>query len=285
MLWHPVSLDTFFEALKNLLTWIAPDDLLAAGSIWGRSLSLISLLLLPIMLAWMGWTLWQRTRSAKKEQVPGGDLALAFTEVMHIFVYLGFLLISLSIFDASTPLNDRILSVIYIPEMILFSSAMAWLWNKLNGRLAVFRWALVVFCLVLMVFSAKDGYAAVNQLGREGQGFAHRGISDSPAIQTIRRMAPIVIYSNKPGAIFLLTGKPAYVTPTPMDPVTGQARSNFNDDLVQMQQRVRDGEAILVLFGLRNSQDLDEINLFDTLSDDLRILTDYGDILIFGISP
>jgi hypothetical protein len=169
--------------------------------------------------------------------------------------------------------------------MILFSAAMGWLWNRLNGHLAVLRWILIVFGLLLMVFSVKDGYAAVNQLRREGQGFAHRGISDSPAIKTIRGMPQIIIYSNKPGAIFLLTGKAAYVTPTSMDPVTEQARSNFDDDLVQMQRRVRDGEAILVLFGLRNSQDPDEINLFESLSDDLRIIADYGDILIFGISP
>jgi hypothetical protein len=285
LLWHPLSLDILFEALKNLLTWIAPNDLLSAASLWGRSLSLISIFLLPAMAAWLGWTIWQRKKAAKQKQEPGGDLALAFTQVLHILVYLGFLVISLTIFDASTPLNDRILSVIYIPEIILFSSAMAYLWNRLKGRLAVLRWVLVVFCLLLMVFSVKDGSAAVHQLGREGQGFAHRGISDSPAIQAIRSMPPIVIYSNKPGAIFLLTGKAAYVTSTPMDPVTGQARPNFNDDLVQMQQRVRDGEAILVLFGLRNSQDPDEIILFDTLSDDLRILADYGDILIFGISP
>jgi hypothetical protein len=285
LLWHPLSLDTFFEALKNLLTWIAPNDLLAASSLWGRSLSLISLLLLPSMAVWLGWAVWRRIKTAKHKQEPGGDLALAFTHGLHILVYVGFLVISLTFFDASTPLNDRILSVIYIPEIILFSSAMGWLWNWLNGRLAVFRWILIVFCLLLMLFSVKDGYAVVNQLGREGQGFAHRGISDSPAIKNIRGMPPIVIYSNKPGAIFLLTGKAAYVTPTPMDPVSGQARSNFNEDLVKMQQRVRDGEAILVLFGLRNSQDPDEMNLFDTLSDDLRILADYGDILIFGISP
>jgi hypothetical protein len=70
-----------------------------------------------------------------------------------------------------------------------------------------------------------------------------------------------------------------------MDPVTGQTRSNFNDDLLQMQQRVRDGLAILVLFGLRNSLDPDEVNLFDDLSDDLNIQADYGDILILGTSP
>ena len=180
LLWHPLSFDTLFEALKNLLTWIAPNDMLAAGSLWGRSLSLISLLLLPALAAWLGWAIWQRSKVAKPKQEPGGNLALAFTQVLHILVYVGFLIISLTFFDASTPINDRILSIIYIPEIILFSSAMAWLWSRLIGRLAVLRWVLVVFCLLLMVFSVKDGYAAVNQLGREGQGFAHRGIRDSP---------------------------------------------------------------------------------------------------------
>ena len=95
-------------------------------------------------------------------------------------------------------------------------------------------------------------------------------------------MPPTVIYSNKPGAIFLLTGKSAYVAPTPVDPVTGQSRSNYNDDLSQMQRSVRAGEAILVLFGLRNSDTPDEVSLFADLSDNLTIQADYGDIVIFG---
>ncbi|OGO61415.1 MAG: hypothetical protein A2032_03350 [Chloroflexi bacterium RBG_19FT_COMBO_49_13] len=98
-------------------------------------------------------------------------------------------------------------------------------------------------------------------------------------------MPPTIIYSNKPGAIFLLTGKPAYVAPTPMDPVTGQSRANFSNDLAQMQQRVKDGQALLVLFGLRNSTDQEEIDLFTILADNLSVLTDYGDIIVFGTSP
>jgi hypothetical protein len=162
---------------------------------------------------------------------------------------------------------------------------MAWLWNRIQGKMVVLRWFLVALCLLLVGFSITDGYAAVNQLGREGQGFAHRGIQDSPAIEAIRLMPPTIIYSNKPGAIFLLTDKPAYVAPTPMDPVTGQTRANFNNDLAQMQQRVRDGQALLVLFGLRNSTDQEEIDLFTILADNLSVLTDYGDIIVFGTSP
>jgi hypothetical protein len=280
--WHPIPIKTLIEALKNLLTWIAPNDLLTAGLFWGRILSLISLLLLPGLVAWLAWAIKQHLRATRLPQKLGGDYALIFAQILHVVVYLGFLVITLTFFDASTPLNDRILSVVYLPEMILFSSAMAWLWKRLSGRMTGLRWILAAFCLVLAIFNVKDGYATMNQIGREGQGFAHRGISDSTGIQAIRLMPPTVIYSNKPGAIFLLTGKSAYVAPTPVDPVTGQSRSNYNDDLAQMQRSVRAGEAILVLFGLRNSDSPDEVSLFADLSDNLTIQADYGDIVIFG---
>jgi hypothetical protein len=52
-----------------------------------------------------------------------------------------------------------------------------------------------------------------------------------------------------------------------------------------MQQRVRDGEAVLVLFGLRNSDELGDVKLFVELSDDLAVQADYGEIIIFGASP
>jgi hypothetical protein len=285
LIWHPAPVKNLFEAGKNLLSWIAPNDLLASGLFWGRLLSLLSLLLIPGLFAWLVWAVRHRINIGKQQGKLGGGFALAFTLALHVLVYLGFLVVSLSFFDASTPLNDRILSVIYLPEMILFASGLAWLWTRFAGRMAVLRWVLVIFCLTLALFSVKDGIAAVNQLRQEGQGFAHRGWSESPAIQAIRAMPPVVIYSNKPGAIFLLTGKSAYVVPTPMDAVTGQSRSNYSTDLAQMQQRVRDGQAILVLFGLRGSADPDEVRLFEDLTTGLPVLADYGDAVIFGASP
>jgi hypothetical protein len=285
LLWHPPSVQTLFEAVKNLLTWTAPGILLSASPVWGRLLSLVSLLVVPGLLAGLFWMLRQRNMLARQPGGVGSRRALAFTHALHVPLYLGFLVISLTIFDASTPLNDRILSVIYIPELILFASALAWVWSRLHGRPDVLRWSVAASLVLLVAFSLKDGYAAVGQLGREGQGFAHREISDSPAIQAIHQMPPTILYSNKPGAIFLLTGRSAYVIPTPGDPVTGQARSDYAEDLSQMQQRVSQGEAVLVLFGLRNSQDPAEVDLFNDLTAGLSLRTDYGEIIIFGVSP
>ncbi len=285
LLWHPVPLKVLFEALKNLLTWAAPNDLLAASPWFGRMLSLLSLAALIGLAAWLVWAGWRQ--NFRKNQT--ADLAshskLAFTLGLHILVYLGFLVITLSFFDASTPLNDRILSVVYLPGIILACSGLAWLWVWLKTRSRVLPWLLPVFCLAWTVFSAKDGYATVARLAQEGQGFAHRGISGSPAMQLIRSLPPGIIYSNKPGAIFLLTAKTAYVTPTPLDPVTNQPRQGFAEDLAAMQQRVESGKAILVIFGLRGSSDPAEVDLFAALTDGLSIRADYGNIVVFGASP
>ncbi len=283
--WHPVSFKVVFEAIKNLLTWAAPNDLLRSLPISGRLLSLFSLLLLPALLGWLAWVIWQRLKKPGELQAPTGSLGLAFTLALHIPVYLAFLVISLSFFDASTPLNDRILSVIYLPGIILFASGLAWVWKALASRAVIFRLLLGFVCLLFLIFSTKDGLAAVRQLSTQGQGFAHQGFQQSQIIQAVRNLPEIILYSNKPTAIYLLTGRNAYIIPTPTDSVTGLDRSNYAAERELIQQRVRKGQAVLILFGLRNSQDADEVALFQDLSAGLPILADYGDGVIFGLAP
>ena len=99
--WHPPALNTLFEAAKNLLTWLAADDLLQSAPIFGRLLSLVSLLLLPGLLVWLVWRAWRRRTTAL------GTPKLAWLLALHIPIYLGFLVVSLTLFDASTPLNAR----------------------------------------------------------------------------------------------------------------------------------------------------------------------------------
>ncbi|HEX9090926.1 MAG TPA: glycosyltransferase family 39 protein, partial [Anaerolineales bacterium] len=66
--WHPPSGSTLFEGMKNLLTWIAPHDLLASGAIWGRALSLLSIVLLPALLAWLIWMLVERISAVREDE-------------------------------------------------------------------------------------------------------------------------------------------------------------------------------------------------------------------------
>ena len=149
----------------------------------------------------------------------------------------------------------------------------------------MWRWAMAIVALLAASFSLADGVPAVRQLSSEGQGFAHLGWQQSPAIQAVRELPGVMLYSNKPTAIYLLTGRSAYITPTPTDAVTGLERDNFNADLAEMQQRVLEGEAVVVLFGLRNSADPEETALYDILSAGLPTLVDFGRDVMLGDLP
>ena len=277
--WHPPALSMLFEAAKNLLTWLAPDDLLQAAPFFGRLLSLASLLLLPALFAWLAWRAWPRRTPAATTS------ALAWLLVLHVPVYLGFLVVSLTLFDASTPLNARILSPAYLALLALFAGGLGWAWRWLSHRRPRWRWVVALLGLLAVAFSLLDGIAAVRDLGKDGQGFAHSGWQGSPAIQAVRDLPPLILYSNKPTAIYLLTGRSAYITPTPSDAVTGLERENFTADLAEMQQRVLDGQAVVVLFGLRHSADPEETALYDTLSAGLPVLADFGADVLLGYAP
>ena len=278
--WHPPALTILFEGAKNLLTWLAADDLLQNAPVFGRLLSLASLLLLPALFAWLAWRAWPR-----RAPVTPSTPALAWLLVLHVPVYLGFLLVSLTLFDASTPLNARILSPAYLALLALFAGGLGWAWRWLSHRRPRWRWAVALLALFAVAFSLLDGLAAVRELGKDGQGFAHSGWQESPAIQAVCELPPLILYSNKPTAIYLLTGRSAYITPTPSDAVTGLERENFTTDLAEMQQRVLDGEAVVVLFGLRYSADPDEIALYETLSAGLPVLADFGGDVLLGYAP
>ncbi len=140
--WHPPTPTMLFEAAKNLLTWLAPDDLLGIAPFFGRLLSLVSLLLLPALLAWLVWRAWPGPAPAASTP------ALTWLLAMHVPVYLGFLVVSLTLFDASTPLNARILSPVYLALLGLFAAGLSWVWSWLGQRRTKWRWAVAAVVLL-----------------------------------------------------------------------------------------------------------------------------------------
>ncbi len=205
---------------------------------------------------------------------------------MHVVIYMVFLVITLSFIDASVPLNSRILSVVYVPLIILFTSSLAWIWritSQLNGRmLLVSRIVFGLFCIGLVFTSISDGIIAVDQLSREGYGYANRSMTGSKAVEDIRKLPPVLIYSNNSDGILLLTGKPATIIPTPTDPVTTLARPDYSKDVELVQQQVLEGQAVLILFDMNNKANAYKYSIFKILTTGLPLMTDYGTVQIFG---
>ena len=75
------------------------------------------------------------------------------------------------------------------------------------------------------------------------------GMIPKPSRSCGRLPAAVHIYTNEPGAVYLYTGRGAYVLPDHFDPVTAEARHGFEQGVGQMQAEIRTGRAVLALFG------------------------------------
>ncbi len=286
LIWHPIDQSVLYEAMKHNFDWLAPRRLVITRPETTIYFHFFSLLLIPGVLFGLFWEVWRRYRTQREQLSRKVESATAFVLTLHMVVYVLFLIISISLFDASTPLNYRLLSVAIIPLIILFTGGLAWIWQsgaRLNG---IAGWGVRIvtglFCIALVYSGVKDGTIAVNNLSQDGLGFAQRSLTGSEAIQYIREMPPVTIYSNKPTIILLLTGKASTITPSAVDPVKGQARNDFLNEVATIHNDVQDGQAVLVLFDLNNNSDPTQYSLYHELTDGLFLQNDYGNIQIFA---
>jgi hypothetical protein len=286
LVWHPIAYVNLVTELKSLLNWLALTDLLKVLTPWGRILRLFSLLLVPGLSLYLLSRVVLKFNGDQSRIKTTSETTLAFSVGMQVVLYLLLLAASISLFDASTPLNSRLLSVAYVPLIILFCSGLSWLVNAASKYLGKFGWVLklttVSVGLALIFITVKQGIIEINKLSGDGQGYANRAAVNSQIMRDLRDMPPGLIYSNQTNMIFLLTGKPSTITPTPVDPVTTLVRPNFLKDVNTLHEEVSHGQAILVLFNMKNTGDASKDALYKILTTGLKLRKDYGNAQIFA---
>ena len=116
------------------------------------------------------------------------------------------LLASLSFVDASTPLNDRILSPPFVFGLIACPCALA----SAASRPGLRRWLAMAGVGGMLALMLGRGGAKVVQLQQDGQGYAGQAWRESEIVAWVAEQdSGIVIYSNEPDALYLLTGRQA----------------------------------------------------------------------------
>ena len=141
------------------------------------------------------------TKSQKPEILP-------FVTTLYIFGYMGSLLVSLTFFDAATPLNDRILSPVYVAVLMILVYFIHKLFEqgKISGQ--IISIVLSVFLLGTYLVSQVD---TVKTLQETPTGFASWRWRESSVIQAIRDLPEDVdIYTNQPPAVYFWTGRAPY---------------------------------------------------------------------------
>jgi hypothetical protein len=208
--------------------------------------------------------------------------ALQVVAMLLIATYTGFLILSISFFDFSTPLDGRILSPVYTLGLIVVVS-LARDVSRLDGYGAVWK-AVFVATVVIVSFNLDRMTSAATLLREEGAGFASRRVAESDAIRFVRSLSNgVTVYSNDQGMLRFLTGKSAVPIPLKAVRSTGHSNPAYDQQLHAIRNHVMRGDARVVYFsgfrvgGLLPSREELELQL------GLPVLERFDDSIVYGI--
>jgi hypothetical protein len=181
----------------------------------------------------------------------------------------------MTFFDAATPFELRIIAPVFVCLLILLVYFGMWL----NGKR---REGVVVLTVALLGLSFYKQSVVLERWSRGGIGYASFQWYDSPALAFLRDLPEgTAIYTNEPGAVYLYTGRGAYVLPSRYDSATAQQRTGFEEGVARMQTEVLAGRAVIALFDTGGTSDKDA----RVFSNGLYLAHDSSDDQIYTANP
>ena len=242
------------EILDVLFAWIVPTLL----SHW---LETAIILATGIVIAM--YLFWQsRVQGEEHER----DVSLAALLFVYPPIYLAQLLISLSFFDASTPIDDRILSPIFFTSSLLILSLLSTI--KSRRGYALFGSGVLVLTLLHPLPSGiGKSQRLVNTYREDGRGFTSRTWQESRLVEWIRSSDPdSLIVTNEAMPVRFLTNLTTYQIPEQWDPVKDQEREDYQEQLEVILDVLKSQRSYLVLFDPGSPSNLDDAIWLDDLS-------------------
>lgn len=282
--YHPIPVEKIDYGVRQVWDWLIPGwfggftsdwpvlSILRDSRDWPATPYVAVGIVALALLIWLVVTARRLWNSAAQD----APLAAFFTSTLYLFVYLAAILFSMLFFDASTPFQDRILAPIYISLLTAFVMLGAWLFRTKQRPL---RAIVIILALAVASVSIADASRVVTRLQSDPLGFASARWRNSKLIAAINALPPdTLLYSNSPTAIYILTNRPAYIMPTPIDPADNQPRGSFDEDVAQLRADLAAGKTVLVVF----QPELENPALLAQLTDGIPLYFKAGDGQIFG---
>lgn len=241
LVFHPISQEQLNLALDTFSRWFIPFKTMGIV----RDIVVLAAIVALLSLG-AGPTIFKKLRP----HIPSREVNSRFPYVFVFFIafYLGFLLISLSFFDAYTPLDARILSPIFVSGLTVVLHLLHKLLRSVQGT----RYAQTAILSLCVLFAASylgSGTVWIMRSHGEGRGYASKSWQQSEIIADIRsRPEGTLIYSNGQDAIYMLTGRFAYGIPAKFNAVTLSPHDNYPVALNAMREELQKNDGLLVYF-------------------------------------
>lgn len=246
--WHPITADNIETGLRTFTEFLVPVP--AWFRVIIKTPGLPEAMLIAILgpiLAWTcvkAWNTLSKPRQAEELKRGGKESreVITFTTALYLFAYLASIVASMTMFDAATKFRLRILAPMFVSLLILLVYAGIWLGRRNRGMV-------VAFALLFLAFSFYEQNLTVNAWAKGGIGYASFQWYDSEAMAYLRDLPEdVVIFTNEPGAVYLYTGRGAYVLPSGYDSARAEFVPGFEEGVERMQAEINAGRAVLALF-------------------------------------
>jgi hypothetical protein len=204
---------------------------------------LILLLVLPALLVLSKWIF----QGIRLKFTFSGSSALGTLSLLFLLLYPLSLLASLTFFDASTRLNDRILAPLYLVLLIALAIFFSH-WLEISKGWQQVLVGLAALGLVFIPYSAQT-WAEAQSSRQYGLGFNSRSWQSSDTVEAVSRLpADSIIYSNEAFPLNYLSGRDVYPAPEKIDPVLAIEREDYQGQLGTMRHLMGKSAGFLVLF-------------------------------------
>lgn len=246
--WHPMTAENLRFGVYTFSSFLIPvESWRKALAGFGWVLPGLIALILGMVLVWTlyrAWDHFSKPRQASDLKRGGKESreVISFTTGLYIFAYLSSIVASMTLFDAATKFQLRILSPVFVSLLVLLVAFGIWM-RKAYRPLVI---AATILAFSLSLYKQSVTFAHLSQ---GGLGFASFQWYDSQAMAYLRELpADVSIYTNEPGAVYLYVGRGAKVLPTRVDTATAQERDDFEGGVAQLQADVMQGRAVMALF-------------------------------------
>jgi hypothetical protein len=273
--WHPPSLASLVAGSLSIVGWVLPDRI-------ARSLPTSAAATLgPILLVALGIATLGLYVSLRREIEPWAVSARSWALVLlgHYISYLLVIATTVSFIDRLTPLNDRILSPLYLAGIPVISVWTTRLWaaSKSPLRRTLLAVLIVAVCSLQIFRSARF----VDDARQKGQGMSAREWTTSATIAYVRSLQDRPLYTNNLPALYFLAGKEATFIPSSWNAASAQSRADFPAALEAMRSDLLCHGGLVVILG---SDPASRIPASDRtwVLDGLIVVAEFDDGLVYG---
>ena len=236
---HPLSIERLTNLKMTVESWLVPSILPDALQNSIFIIYIVFFLLCTVLLF--------KGRFGAGSGTDGIKLLVYF-----VAVYLVFLFVSISFFDAHIPLENRMLSPLWI-SLFMVSVYFLWMVYKLIKKS---RFPQIIFVVLISAYVAMNVARTLKlciQLHSEGQGYNSKIWKESRLLKLLESsFADKDIYSNAPEAVYFLLERPAAMLPCKQNPMSLLPDQQYIEKYKEMLSDVFSGKSIIVYFGRIN---------------------------------